>query len=94
MISPTSPTVAFRFGDKTDDPLQMYLSDIASIPANLAGLPALSLPCGFGKDGLPIGLQLVGAPLSDTKLLKSAYAFEQATEFHKQKSPLLASRGM
>ncbi len=89
LISPTSPTVAFRFGAKTDDPLQMYLSDIASIPANLAGLPALSLPCGFGKGGLPIGLQLVGAPLSDSKLLKSAYVFEQATVFHKQKSPLI-----
>ena len=91
LISPTSPTVAFQFGDKTDDPLQMYLSDIASIPANLAGLPALSLPCGFGKGGLPIGLQLVGPPLSDTKLLASAYAFEQTTEFHKKKSPLLTS---
>jgi len=90
VICPTSPTVAFQFGDKTADPLSMYLSDIASIPINLAGLPAVSIPCGFGKGGLPIGLQLVGAPLTDARLLKAAYAFEQATDFHMKRPSLLA----
>jgi aspartyl-tRNA(Asn)/glutamyl-tRNA(Gln) amidotransferase subunit A len=89
VICPTSPSVAFKLGERTDDPLQMYLSDIASIPANLAGLPAISLPCGFGKNNMPIGLQLMGAPLSDAKLLQVAYAFEQATKFHQQYPAIL-----
>jgi aspartyl-tRNA(Asn)/glutamyl-tRNA(Gln) amidotransferase subunit A len=90
VICPTSPSVAFKFGDKTEDPLSMYLSDIASIPINLAGLPALSIPAGFGKNGLPIGLQMIGPALGDAKLLKAAFAFEQASEFHKRLPPLLA----
>jgi aspartyl-tRNA(Asn)/glutamyl-tRNA(Gln) amidotransferase subunit A len=90
VICPTSPTVAFRFGDKTDDPLKMYLSDIASIPVNLAGLPGISIPCGFGKGHMPIGLQLIGAPLSDARILKAAYAFEKATDFHLKHPAMLA----
>jgi aspartyl-tRNA(Asn)/glutamyl-tRNA(Gln) amidotransferase subunit A len=90
LICPTSPSVAFEIGAKTDDPLQMYLSDIATIPANLAGIPGLSLPCGYGQNNLPIGLQLLGPALSDGLLLQAAYAFEQATNFHKQPSPVLA----
>jgi aspartyl-tRNA(Asn)/glutamyl-tRNA(Gln) amidotransferase subunit A len=85
LVGPTSPTVAFRIGEKTADPLAMYLSDVCTIPANLAGLPALSLPCGF-SDGLPVGLQLVGPPLSEETLLRAAYAFEQATGFHRRES--------
>lgn len=75
LISPTSPTTAFKLGEKTSDPLQMYMSDIASIPANLAGLPGISLPCGVA-DGLPIGLQMLGAPLSDGTLLRAAHGLE------------------
>lgn len=91
LLCPTSPTVAFEVGAKVDDPLQMYLSDIATIPANLAGLPGVSLPCGYGEGGLPIGLQLLGAPLSDAMLLKAAHAFELSTDFHKRYPPALTA---
>lgn len=90
VICPTAPSTAFEFGSKTSDPLSMYLSDIATIPANLAGIPGISLPCGFDKGGLPIGLQLLGPALSDAKLLNAAHTFENATEFHKRLSPLLS----
>ncbi len=89
LVCPTSPTCAFAFGAKTDDPLQMYLSDIATIPANLAGVPGISIPCGFGAGGLPIGLQLVGPALSDARLLQAAHAFETATDYHTKRSPVL-----
>ncbi len=89
LLAPTAPSQAFKLGDKTDDPLQMYLTDIATIPANLAGLPGISLPCGTGNDGMPIGLQLMGAQLSDALVLKAAYAFEQETDFHKGRPPML-----
>ena len=85
LLSPTSPSVAFPIGEKVDDPLTMYLSDIATIPANLAGIPGISLPCGFGDNNLPIGLQLLGPALSDAQLLQAAHAFEQATDFHKER---------
>ncbi len=78
VLSPTAPTCAFKIGAKTGDPLQMYLNDIATIPANLAGLPGISLPCGLGAQNLPVGLQLVGAPVSDATVIKVAYAIEQA----------------
>jgi aspartyl-tRNA(Asn)/glutamyl-tRNA(Gln) amidotransferase subunit A len=84
LISPTSPSIAFEIGAKTDDPLTMYLSDIATIPANLAGIPGISVPCGFGLNNLPIGLQILGPALADARVLQAAYAFEQATEFHKK----------
>lgn len=90
VISPTSPTVAFKIGEKTDDPLSMYLSDIATIPANLAGLPGISIPAGLGKDKLPIGLQILGNTLSDEVVLKAAYAFQQSTDFHQRQFPGLA----
>jgi aspartyl-tRNA(Asn)/glutamyl-tRNA(Gln) amidotransferase subunit A len=89
LLSPVSPTVAFGMGEKTDDPLTMYLSDIATIPINLAGLPGISLPCGFGREGLPIGLQLIGPQLSDARLLTVAQAFEKATDFAGKRSPLV-----
>ncbi|MDD5594592.1 MAG: Asp-tRNA(Asn)/Glu-tRNA(Gln) amidotransferase subunit GatA [Candidatus Margulisbacteria bacterium] len=82
LISPTAPTVAFKIGEKTADPLAMYLSDIATIPVNLAGLPALSLPCGF-SGGLPIGLQLIGQPFAEETIMRCAFAYEQNTEWHK-----------
>jgi len=78
---PTAPTPAFRFGEKTGDPLQMYLSDIFTIPCNLAGLPGLSLPCGFTTGGLPIGLQLLAAPFAESTLLRAAHAYEQAAGY-------------
>ncbi len=85
IITPTSPTAAFGLGEKTEDPLQMYLSDICTISANIAGIPAISLPCGLNSEGLPIGLQLMGNYLQEEKLLQAAYAFEQTTEHHKAK---------
>jgi len=77
LLTPTSPTTAFRFGAHTDDPLAMYLADLLTIPANLAGLPALSLPCGFDDQGLPIGLQLITGVLQEERLLQVAHAYEQ-----------------
>lgn len=93
LISPTSPTVAFKIAEKTDDPLSMYLSDIATIPANLAGLPGISIPAGLGRDNLPIGLQILGNALSDEVVLKVAHAFQQSTEFHNRQFPGLATVG-
>ena len=84
LITPTAPTTAFRIGEKTSDPLQMYLSDIFTISVNLAGLPGLSLPCGFDKDGLPIGLQIIGRPFEEETVLEAAYAYEQATDWHER----------
>jgi len=88
LVCPTAPTTAFKIGEKTDDPLSMYLLDLMTIPANLAGLPAISLPCGFDKQGLPIGIQLIGNVLKEDVLLNVAYAYEQATAWH-QRSPNL-----
>lgn len=94
VISPTSPTPAFKLGDRTDDPLQMYLCDVFTIPANLVGLPGLSLPCGFSKEGgLPFGLQIVAPTFEEERMLQVAYAFEQATEHHKRRAPIVSNRG-
>ena len=84
IVTPTAPTTAFRIAEKTSDPLQMYLSDIFTISVNLAGLPGLSLPCGFDPAGLPIGLQIVGRPFEEERVLQTAYAYEQATEWHRR----------
>lgn len=86
LIAPTSPTVAFKVGEKIDDPLKMYLSDIFTISANLAGIPAISIPCGFGRDNLPIGLQILARPFDEKTLLKIAYAYEQNTEWHRREA--------
>ncbi|MGH7478838.1 MAG: Asp-tRNA(Asn)/Glu-tRNA(Gln) amidotransferase subunit GatA [Candidatus Methylomirabilales bacterium] len=88
IVTPTAPTPAFRLGEKTDDPLTMYLSDIFTISANLAGIPGVCLPCGFTQAGLPIGLQLLGKPFDEATLLQVAFAYEQATEWHRRKPPL------
>jgi len=88
VVLPTAPTPAFRLGEKLDDPLQMYLSDIYTISANLAGVPAISIPCGASHDGLPIGMQLVAAPFGEDMLLRAAYAYEQATPWHERTPPL------
>jgi aspartyl-tRNA(Asn)/glutamyl-tRNA(Gln) amidotransferase subunit A len=84
LVCPTTPTTAFKAGEKTNDPLSMYLSDLMTIPVNLAGLPGLSLPCGFDEKGLPIGLQIIGNVLREDLVLQAAYAYEQATEWHKK----------
>lgn len=84
LVCPTAPTTAFKAGEKVDDPLSMYLSDLMTIPVNLAGLPGLSLPCGFDDLGLPIGLQLIGNALREDLLFEVGYAYEQATEWHQQ----------
>jgi len=78
IATPTSPTAAFRLGEKSADPLAMYLADIFTIPCNLAGLPGISVPCGFTSAGLPIGLQLLGRPLGEATLLRIAGAYEAA----------------
>lgn len=83
LVGPTAPTTAFKFGDK-EDPLSMYLSDVCTIPLNLAGLPGISIPCGFDSNHLPIGLQIMGGPLQESTLLRVAYAYEQATPWHTQ----------
>jgi aspartyl-tRNA(Asn)/glutamyl-tRNA(Gln) amidotransferase subunit A len=88
LLMPTAPTPAFKLGEKVDDPLQMYLSDIFTIPCNLAGLPGLSLPCGFSKQGLPIGLQILANHFQEQKIFQVAYTYEQNTEIHRRK-PIL-----
>jgi aspartyl-tRNA(Asn)/glutamyl-tRNA(Gln) amidotransferase subunit A len=88
LVLPTAPTPAFRIGEKVEDPLQMYLSDIFTIPCNLAGLPGLSLPCGFTQEGLPIGLQMIGNFFQEEKILRAAWAYEQNTEHHRRKPNL------
>lgn len=90
IISPVSPTAAFKIGEKTQDPLKMYLSDIYTISVNLAGIPAISVPCGFTKKGLPIGLQIIAKPFNEEMLFRVAHAFEQNTEWHKLKPPSLS----
>ena len=89
IVTPTSPTAAFKIGEKSDDPLQMYLSDIFTISCNLAGICGISIPCGFTKSPkLPIGLQLLGKPFGEEMLLKIAHAYEQNTGWHKEKPTL------
>jgi aspartyl-tRNA(Asn)/glutamyl-tRNA(Gln) amidotransferase subunit A len=88
ILTPTAPTPAFLAGEKTKDPLQMYLSDIFTISVNLAGIPALSMPCGFTKSNLPIGLQILGRPFDEETVLRVAYAYEQAAGWQKRKPSL------
>jgi len=88
IATPTAPTAAFRIGEKSSDPLQMYLSDIFTISVNLAGIPGISIPCGFTKGSLPIGLQLLGRHFDEASVLRTAFAYEQATEWHKKRAKL------
>jgi aspartyl-tRNA(Asn)/glutamyl-tRNA(Gln) amidotransferase subunit A len=85
IVTPVTPTPAFRLGEKSEDPLQMYLSDIYTISINLAGLPAISVPCGLSKAGLPIGLQVIGRAFEEETLLRAAHAYEQSTQWHIKK---------
>jgi aspartyl-tRNA(Asn)/glutamyl-tRNA(Gln) amidotransferase subunit A len=84
LVTPTSPTVAFKIGEKADDPVQMYLSDLCTLPINIAGVPAISIPAGF-VEGLPVGMQFIGRHFGEETLLRAAYAYEQATPWHKQR---------
>jgi aspartyl-tRNA(Asn)/glutamyl-tRNA(Gln) amidotransferase subunit A len=88
ILAPVAPTPAFKLGAMTDDPLTMYLSDIFTLSANLAGIPGISVPCGFSSEGLPIGLQIMARHFEEGKLFKVAYNFERATDFHKKKPTL------
>ncbi|KYD32458.1 Asp-tRNA(Asn)/Glu-tRNA(Gln) amidotransferase subunit GatA [Parageobacillus toebii] len=87
IIGPTTPTPAFKIGEKTSDPLTMYANDILTIPVNLAGVPGISVPCGF-VNGLPVGLQIIGKHFDESTIYRVAHAFEQATDYHKQKPAL------
>jgi aspartyl-tRNA(Asn)/glutamyl-tRNA(Gln) amidotransferase subunit A len=89
LLGPTSPTPAFKLGERTADPLAMYLSDIYTITANLAGIPGISIPCGLTKSNLPIGMQLLGAPFAEDKLLRTARVFERATDWHLKRPGLV-----
>ncbi|HNX81845.1 MAG TPA: Asp-tRNA(Asn)/Glu-tRNA(Gln) amidotransferase subunit GatA [Candidatus Omnitrophota bacterium] len=88
IVTPTSPSASFVVGEKSQDPLKMYLSDIYTISVNLAGIPAISIPCGFTKKGLPVGLQIIAKPFNEEMLLRVAYAYEQATPWHAMKPKL------
>ncbi len=83
VITPTVPSTAFKIGEQIDDPLKMYMNDLCTTPVNLAGLPAMSIPCGF-SEGLPIGLQIIGKAFDEGSILQAAYAFEQNTDYHKR----------
>jgi aspartyl-tRNA(Asn)/glutamyl-tRNA(Gln) amidotransferase subunit A len=87
LITPTSPTVPFKLGEKLDDPVQMYLSDVCTLPINIAGVPAISIPAGFAG-GLPVGMQIIAKPFGEETILKVAYAYEQATEWHKRRAEI------
>jgi aspartyl-tRNA(Asn)/glutamyl-tRNA(Gln) amidotransferase subunit A len=89
---PTSPTAAFRLGERTEDPVQMYLSDVFTVSANLAGLPAVTVPCGFTRDDLPIGLQLTGRAMDDANVLRVANVYERATSWSARRPALPVSR--
>ncbi len=88
IVSPTTPTTAFRFGEKTDDPIAMYLADIFTVSLNLVGMCGISVPCGFDASGLPIGLQICGPSLGEAAILRTAHAYEQSTEWHKARPAL------
>ncbi|MDD5287971.1 MAG: Asp-tRNA(Asn)/Glu-tRNA(Gln) amidotransferase subunit GatA [Dehalococcoidales bacterium] len=87
LVTPTSPTVPFKIGEKADNPLSMYLSDVCTLPINIAGIPGISIPAGFSK-GLPIGMQIIGKPFSEETILKISYAYQQVTDWHKKRSNL------
>ncbi|MGN1153724.1 MAG: amidase family protein, partial [Candidatus Gastranaerophilaceae bacterium] len=91
LIAPTCPNTAFDLGSRSEDPLAMYLTDIATISSNLAGIPAMSVPAGFDEDGMPVGLQIMAPQLAEAKLFNIAYRFEQANDFYKSVAPDLCA---
>jgi aspartyl-tRNA(Asn)/glutamyl-tRNA(Gln) amidotransferase subunit A len=88
IVGPTAPTTAYKIGEKISDPLTMYLNDICTVPVNLAGIPAISVPCGFASNGMPVGLQIMGKHFDESTVLRVAHAFEQNTEYHKARPQL------
>jgi aspartyl-tRNA(Asn)/glutamyl-tRNA(Gln) amidotransferase subunit A len=82
ILGPVTPTTAFKLGEKTSDPVQMYLEDIYTTPANLAGLPGMSIPCGFDAQGLPVGLQIIGNHFAEARMLNVAHQYQQGTDWH------------
>lgn len=90
ILTPTSPTTAFRLGERIDDPLQMYLSDVFTNACNLAGIPGIGFPCGFDEAGLPIGAQWMAPPFREDLLLGAVHAFQQDTDWHRRRPPLVA----
>jgi aspartyl-tRNA(Asn)/glutamyl-tRNA(Gln) amidotransferase subunit A len=91
IATPTTPTTAFKFGQNTDDPLQMYLADVFTLPASLAGICGLNVPCGFDNNGLPIGLQLLGPAFREEVILRAGHAYEQTTEWHRRRPKIAVS---
>ena len=85
ILTPTASNVAFDIGAKVDDPLEMYLADLCTVPVNIAGLPGISVPCGLNNEGMPIGFQLIGKPFAEETILNAAYTYEQNTDFRKNK---------
>ena len=88
LVTPIAPTPAYKIGDMVSDPMKMYLQDVCTVPVNLSGVPGISVPCGFSDNGMPIGLQIIGKPLDEETLIRTAYTFEQNNEFHKSIAPL------
>ena len=89
ILSPVAPTTAYKIGENSSDPLKMYLGDIYTVSVNLAGIPAVSVPCGFGSNGMPIGMQLIGNAFDESKLVRAAYAFQKETDFHTKKPEMV-----
>ena len=87
ILTPTSPNVAFDIGSKIDNPLEMYLSDVCTVPVNIAGLPAISIPCGVNSEGMPIGFQLIGNHFEEATILNAAYAYEKERKFRQNYKP-------
>jgi len=87
LLTPTSPTTAFKIGEKTTNPLEMYLADICTVPVNIGGLPGMSIPCGLDSKGLPIGFQLIANSFEEEKIFRAAYTYEQNTNFRQENKP-------
>ena len=91
LVTPTAPTPAFKMGEKISDPIEMYLSDIFTISCNLAGIPGISVPCGFSQEDLPIGFQILGKPFDESTLLQMTYFYQTMTNWHKRRPPTIVS---
>lgn len=93
IITPTSPVTAYKFGEKTKDPLQMYLADICTVPVNIAGVPAISIPCGVCENGMPVGMQIIGKHFGEETILRAAHAYEQEVQFSDKYKPEFKNGG-
>ena len=87
LLTPTSPTVAYKIGTKSNNPLEMYLADLCTVSVNIAGLPGISIPCGVDSQGMPIGLQLIGKPFDEESIIQAAYTYEQEIKFRENNKP-------